>query len=248
MTNEYTVVFYKDDYDRIYSLDKIEYLTGKEIEFTLTTYDPNIPGRQSAVRVIDNELYRYGSITIDRKVISLSGPAGSFLEGQPYHFYSYKPFFNVAAHTAKKVKVRNFDVDGVLHQYEAIVSEVRSETHIVLSNVFNGAIVTTFTGIAHVSFDNSYSIFAQSEPYYAEDFYRVSYNCNVNRTSCGSKTPVSQGSFRFGPIDNFKYHLDNGVCEQPSMLVSGGSCFTEVGGLSVVWDAGMTGDYIFMFV
>lgn len=223
MLTDATIVFYKDNYDTIYIVDKTDYVNARDIEYQTTILTPKILGQPEKARIQNGIIYKYGTVEIRRDVYSLSGLTGTFV-GKNI-FISQTPI-NKVLYEGKTVSVRNIE-NGVLRIFTASIKKVKDDlVTIILNDVFNGLPVLAMKGAAHLSLNKKYELLT-SAVYYGEDYIRITYNCYENTSLCGSRI-VPTEKFRFGPTDNFKYHLDNAVTDASLNYITGGSCFTDV--------------------
>jgi hypothetical protein len=240
MITESTVVFYKDSYDTIYIVDKKDSANSRDIEYQTILLTPRIPGREDSIRIQDGVAFKYGLVGITREIFSLDGATGSITAANI--FYSNDPFFEVNKHLGKTVKVRNYD-GHTMHLYDAIITEIIDKHSARLSKDFEGTPSDTFKGTAHLSFDSGYSLLTSGESI-SEDFIRVTYDCgwanddglvDVDFTKgCGSRL-VNTSKFRFGPLDNFRVHLDNAISDECESMMTSGSCFAGPHTSNVIW-------------
>ena len=251
MISNSTVVFYKDTYDIIYIVDKVDYVNARDVEYTTTVLDPNIYGVPPAVKVQDGIIFKYGKIDIRKEVYSLAGGMGVFKEvSDPYVFVSDQPYFN-PSHVGRQVTIRNVvrnpDKSHTLYIYNAAIEKVFNSSKILIGKVFQGAVVPPHIGAALISFELGYELNQNIIPsnYISFDFIRMTYDCNDNPTDCGSRV-VPDMDFRFGPVDSFKIHLDSQPTDVVEAYVSDGHCWADVDALPCVWavvdaDGGING-------
>ena len=240
MITESTVVFYKDSYDTIYIVDKRDHVNSRDIEYQTILLTPRIPGRESSLRIQDGVAFKYGLVNIIREVFSLNGATGSIIS--PGMFYSNEPYFTTIKHLNKTVKVRNYD-GTTMHFYDAIITEIVDSHTVKMSKDLSKTPVDTFKGTAHLSFDIGYSLLTSGESV-SEDYIRITYDCgwanddglnDIDFTKgCGSRL-VNTSKFRFGPLDNFKVHLDNAITDECDSIMTEGSCFTGLDSGNAIW-------------
>jgi len=254
MISNSTVVFYKDPYDIIYIVDKVDYVNARDVEYTTTVLDPNIYGVPPVAKVQDGIVFKYGKIDIRKEVYSLAGSMGVFKEvSDPYLFLSDEPYFT-ASRVGRQVTIRNVvknpDKSHTLYIYNAVVERVLDSRRILIGRTFQNAKVPPHVGAALVSFEFGYEMNPNIIPssYISYDFIRVTYGCNDNPVDCGSRM-VPEIDFRFGPKDTFKIHLDNQPTDSADAYVSDGNCWADVDTPSCAWavvdeDGGINGQAV----
>jgi hypothetical protein len=230
-----TVIFYKDTYDNIYKIDREDHNNCRDVWLCITILTPRILGQPEKSRIQNNILYKYGTIDVTQQVLSYHGLTGAF--NSPYYFISSTPAST--QHVGKRVKIRNYH-NGVIYVYDAVIESVGSDLHTIkIANKIDGQNVITYTGMAHISFDNSY-YFSGFGNAISEDYIRVSYDCNDDAVRCGSRVTSVQ-RFRFGPVDNFRVHLDNCATDLFNATITAGSAFVDGVSGDCVW-ATLAGD------
>lgn len=232
MITDKTVVFYKDSYDTIYIVDKIDYVNASDIEYKTTILTPRILSEPEKVRIQGNILFKYGSVEIRREVYRLSGPVGQLINLDT--FTSNTPL-NQSIDTGKSVIVRNY-YNGNLTSVPATITSIMDDL-VTVKLAYQNTPNMPLLGAAHISFDNQYELLT-SGVYYGEDYIRITYSCYDAQERCGSVV-VSSDAFRFGPRDNFRWHLDNAISDTISIEVSDGSAFIDVG----MYDGSETGTF-----
>lgn len=230
MITDKTVVFYKDSYDTIYIVDKIDYVNACDIEYKTTILTPRILSKPEIVKIQDNTLFKYGSVEIRREVYRLVGPNGQMVNSNT--FISDTPL-NQSILIGKPVTLRNY-FDSKLTKINATVVNILDDL-VTVQLSYQVTPETPLIGAAHLSFNNQYDLLT-SGVYYGEDFIRITYSCYDSQERCGSRVVLSD-AFRFGPRDNFRWHLDNAISDTISPEVTDGSSFTGVG----MYDGSETG-------
>lgn len=240
MISNTTVVFYKDLYDIIYIVDKIDYVNARDVEYTTTVLDPNIYGSAPIAKVQDGVVFKYGKIDIRKEVFSLAGGMGVFKDvADPYTFTADEPYF-ISSNVGRQVTIRNVvrSADGThtLYIYNAVIERVINSQMITINRVFNNTIVPPHIGAALVSLEPGYRLSDNIIPshYVSYDFIRMTYECNDGAVQCGSRA-VPDVNFRFGPTDTFKFHLDSQPVDSVDSYVSDGYRWVDVDDSSCAW-------------
>jgi hypothetical protein len=240
MISNTTVVFYKDPYDIIYIVDKVDYVNARDIEYTTTVLDPNIYGSAPIAKVQDGVVYKYGKIDIRKEVFSLAGGMGVFRDAaDPYFFIADEPYFN-SSNAGRQVTIRNVvrnnDESHTLYIYNATIERVIDSKTITINRIFNNTIVPPHIGAALISLEPGYRLSNDIIPsqYISYDFIRMTYECNDGAVQCGSRV-VPNVNFRFGPVDAFKFHLDSQPIDFVDSYVSDGYCWVDADDSSCSW-------------
>lgn len=195
--------YYQDDYNLIYQVDWKSYENCTDMEISLLTFDPNIPGTQGEILIKNNAIFKQGIITHDRKLIRLDSSSGRIKSlDEPNVFISESEVFDANRYIGRKVTAKILKADRTYTQVSCSILEVRSTTEVLLDTALD-------VGRASLIFSDDVSILADGVEQRV-DFVQISF------------------PYGNGPVNNFRYNLNQAVSDNAISEVTIGDAFTDV--------------------
>ncbi len=196
-------VYYQDDYNLIYQVDWKSYENCTDMEISLLTFDPKIPGAQGEILIKNNAIFKQGIITHDRKLIRLDSSSGRVKSlDEPNVFLSESEIFDVNRYTGRKVTAKVFKADRTYSQVLCSILEVRSTTEVLLDTALD-------LGRASLIFSDEVSILADGVDQRV-DFVQMTF------------------PYGNGPVNNFRYDLNQAVSDNAITEATFGDAFSDV--------------------